>query len=204
MLDKQQINDFRHPAFQPITQAIGEVTLAWNGLHDDLGSLFWFFLDVPNGLIPGAVWHSIKVDTAQRDMLEAITKLPPHTLGLRMNDETREAVIFILDQTKKLIDRRNNAIHCPLVRTNENEIIPMIGIGHERAKKVSGQLKKESPKRDIRGDLYFLYDSITTLRKYTDDLSEALLRETVPFPLKPQMPKSTDSIYCTQVTGSNK
>ncbi|MCX7309122.1 MAG: hypothetical protein NTZ72_14715, partial [Afipia sp.] len=65
MAEKEDYSDFNFypkyndPNFRPYAIAIGELALAWNGLHDVLGRLFWTIVGKSN-YASLAVWHSIK------------------------------------------------------------------------------------------------------------------------------------------------
>ncbi len=68
--------DFRSDDFRPYAIALGEMSLAWNDLHERLAALFWAALGIRNGLIPFSVWYSSKYDRAQRDMLRSLAITP--------------------------------------------------------------------------------------------------------------------------------
>jgi hypothetical protein len=106
---------FQEKKFRPYAQRIGQVTMAFNDLHEKLGELYCSVVGGPWERA-AAVWSSNMIDRAKRNMLlAAVTKLT--------EDETShyptlfEDVKWLLDASERLEDRRNNAVHAPLVWT---------------------------------------------------------------------------------------
>ena len=183
MSTKFEHRNFRDESFRPLTTALGELTLAWNDLQETLGCLFWAALGFGNGLIPLTIWHAIKVDRAQRDMIEAITKLD--ALGLDIPAKARKEIAWVLTRVTSLEDQRNDALHSPFIRSRDKEIVPFHGLGHARAKK----LKDKNLLKEFR----WFYETTIVLRDYAMDLTEVLRRESVAFPDRPRLPNRGDT-----------
>lgn len=178
--------DFRDEAFKPVAKAIGQMTLAWNDLHQTLGVLFWVVSNVANALMPFAVWHSSKSDRGQRDMLRALIDLD--AVGYDLNSKNREEVRWILGQVNTLEDLRNDAIHSPMLNAPDRP--GGVGVmahefGHQRAKKLAN--------KDLVREFNWFYDSVVVLNNYAADIAWSLTPRSAPFPERPQMPSRGDS-----------
>jgi hypothetical protein len=66
--------NFKETAFEPYALAIGQLTLAWNDLHERLANLFW---GIMGGGFPDralGIWNSANFDRARREMLKAAAR----------------------------------------------------------------------------------------------------------------------------------
>lgn len=179
---KYDHRDFRDKTFQPIATALGEVTLAWNDLHLSLSGLFWAILQIPNGLTPGAIWHSIKSDRVQRDMLGALAE--SHALGHALSPNARKEITWLIKQAKSIEDLRNDLLHSPFMKSGEL-IFPYHGGLHTRAKKLTG--------KDILKEARWFYETTIALRDYAEEIEEALRRPQIAWPQRPTLPNRGDS-----------
>lgn len=178
-----QGRDFRSDTFKPVAQAIGEMTLAWNDLHQILGVLFWTVNRIPNAMASFAVWHSSRVDRAQREMLQAVLDAPAPP-GRELNEALKDEIRWILSEVKKLEDLRNDAVHSPIL---VNDAQPGgVGVaaqlfGHQRAKKLAN--------KDLVREFRWFYDAVVVLRDHAatisvgwDGTTHAALPERPPLP----------------------
>jgi len=128
----------------PYVRAVGEVVLAWNAMHDLLAELFWVVTGIPNGKIPLDIWHSIKNDWSQRDILRATTNAA-FAGESGEHRRIREEIKWLLDRINSLAEQRNNAIHAPLIFVRQSTdpsvgtIIPATFFGNPRAKNLVGK-----------------------------------------------------------------
>ena len=175
--------NFRDDDFKPVAQAIGEVVLAWNDLHQVLGILFWFTVGIKNALVPFAVWHSSKVDRAQREMQQALVDL--EALGLDIRKDVRGEFRWLLKEINKLEDHRNNAVHSLLMKGDEGIAAGAHQFGHQRAKR----LADKDPLREFQ----WLYDSIVTVRDHSAALINCVRDAQHPLPERLKMPSRGDS-----------
>lgn len=112
------LSSYNEKAFEPYIRIIGQSTLLWNDLHEWLGHIYCIAIGGGFVNIHLKVWNSIVVDRAKRDMLlEAaqytfVDEALPHQTNLQK--KSYEAVKYLCDESKKLEDDRNNAIHAPL------------------------------------------------------------------------------------------
>ncbi len=126
--------------FRPYVAALGQLALAWNGLHETLSLLFCAAMGGGFANQYLAVWHAIKNDRAQRDMLVAAVVSnfqgtnPVHYV---------EDVKWLCRMADVLEEERNNALHSPLwaaqTPAGYATVRPLTGLGHERAKKLASK-----------------------------------------------------------------
>jgi len=118
---------------EPYFTALGKVAHEWNHLHEELGKVFCAVtaLDLSVGM---AIWHSLKSDRSQRDILEGVVQ------GKEFDEDWMEAhpgaisgVLYLTKETNKIADRRNIAIHAPchaLPELDDFEIKPITFFGN--------------------------------------------------------------------------
>lgn len=175
--------DFRTASFQPYAQAIGEMALAWNDLHETLKGLFWAALGTPNGIIAYAVWYSSKSDRAQRDMLRALATT--QAIGGRLAKAIKPEVIWVINRTDSLEDFRNDMIHSPFLASPAGQMEPIWQSGHRRAKKLAG--------KDLLKELTWFYDATLILRDYAWEIDQAARHGRDSLPGRPTLPNRGDS-----------
>jgi len=110
--------------FQPYVTALGQLALSWNDLQESLAGLFWTsMLTAP----PQAgdvvrytalrVWHAVKSDRSQRDMLKASINHQTVDWG---RPKFVEDANWLLARVESLETTRNDAIHSPLFHTERS------------------------------------------------------------------------------------
>src|SRR5215472_5225557 len=173
---------FTDKKFRPYALAIGQAALAWNALHEQLGSLFW---TVSGG---GGVdrrlrkWRSLRNDRVKRDELLALAKAKLNLLSDR-DKTTFEEIKWILDSIKwiKLATGRNRTIHAPLASTPRTlDVFADTLFGNPFA--------DELEKVDVLAEYRRVRDRATLLRDYTGQLAEAVSRDRPVWPDRPKLP----------------
>ena len=177
MSGKDLRRDFRRAEFDVFAKAIGRATLAWNDLHISIGSIFWALTKIPNGSAPGAIWHSLKSDRAQRDMTLELAMLD--AMGYTISDKLSIEIKWLLDRCTSLEDTRNNLLHSPFI-FNDGEVIPFHLGQHKRALKLHG--------RDLSAHCEHFYESVTILRDYAEGLERTIRGIEEAAPPRPQLP----------------
>jgi len=176
---------YSHPAFRPYTTTLGQIALAWNGLHSRMALLFCSVMGggFANQFL--AVWHAIPNDRAQRAVLEAAAKDSfgyDSELGRRVLDEVR----WLNGQCDKVEEARNNALHSPLwgyVRgAKETIVMPVTGLGHVRAKKLW------DAKAGLLAEFRWCRDAALVLGDFVSDLDEHLTGRNRSWPSRPALP----------------
>jgi|HubBroStandDraft_3_1064219.scaffolds.fasta_scaffold29221_3 hypothetical protein len=123
---------------KPYADEIGQVTLAWNSLHENLCILFSYAIGP--GRVPFAIWNRLSSDRTQRDILK--TAVEAGAFGTSRHG-LNEDVLWLLSQTDALAEHRNVAIHAPLttltdVATGKTVVEPADFLGNKRAKSLKG------------------------------------------------------------------
>jgi hypothetical protein len=155
--------NFRDDKFLELSQAIGALALVWNDLGVALSSLFHAATKIPNRLATDAVWNSIKSDRAQREMINALIKL--EVLGYNLDSRLRTEVLWCLKKIENLEDLRNNAVHSPVLFTDEG-VVAWHHLGNPRAKGLAN--------KDLVHEFNWFYDSAVVLRQYCEYLTDCV------------------------------
>jgi hypothetical protein len=108
----------------------------WNRLQEALGELF---ADAIHNNRQGfAIWYSTPNDRAQREMLRAAVDMG-FPITDTVNPPRERVILWLLGEIEKVADRRDDAIHAPLVFVNTSDGIdlsPMYWLGNPRARKL--------------------------------------------------------------------
>jgi hypothetical protein len=178
---------YSEPEFAPYVTALGQFALAWNELQASLCELFSIVaLERPPlagemvNYTPTYIWHSIKSDRAQREMLEAAIK---HSRLSNGNNLSQDG-LWLAGRVGSLEDRRNDILHSPLIP---------LSIGKDSTKIVPNKFGKNprAEKLDTAADLLeeiqSARDNATLLSDYAQRLVAALLNAGAPWPNKPSL-----------------
>jgi hypothetical protein len=201
------------PEFRPYVTALGQLTLAWNDLQESLAGLFWTAM---NRRPPAAgdfveytplmVWHSIKSDRSQRDMLKAALGIDQgkNQRTVYVNEFGRPALSedakWIIDRCNELEMDRNNAVHSPLFSTSATKG----GLGaaaqySEPVRPANWQFNPKaiqlSAKQDILLEFRYCRDMAIYLADYAHAIDAALTHPQRPWPkrLKPPVRRQRTS-----------
>lgn len=175
---------FSHSAFRPYVAALGQLALAWNELHEYMGLLFCTVMG--GGFVNQylAIWHALKMDRAQRDVLWAAVQAD--TRGA-VPVNYLEDIKWLRGQADRLEEARNNAIHSPLLGIRYGPKKVMIGpresLGHMRA----GKLAKN---KNIIAEFRRCRDASLVLAKFVFDMDRALsmMDDKHPWPDRSRLP----------------
>jgi hypothetical protein len=182
------------PEFKPYVTALGQLALAWNDLQESLADLFWTAMmngpPVAGDVVNYAalwVWHSIRSDRSQREMLKAA--INRSSVDWK-RPKFQEDANWLLKKIVGLEDRRNDAIHSPLFLTTRSlwgvglgpeKIAPAVWLFNPRAIKLSERTQLLSEFRYCR-------DTSITLADYARAINGALINPRRPWPDKPSLP----------------
>lgn len=165
---------------KPYFLALGRVAHSWNHLHEELGKVFCALtgLDLSIGM---AIWHSLKSDRSQRDILEgALNSAACSSEWTERFPSAKKGVLYLLNEINNLADRRNNAIHAPCtIIPGDIEIVPLTFFGNERARRLHG--------KDILEEFTWYEKSADALKAHATNVRFALDSGGT-WPEKPQMP----------------
>jgi hypothetical protein len=182
---KRRPNSRRYTSksFRPYTLALGQLALAWNGLHETLAQLYCRLM--AGGLMGKepvnqhlAVWHALKMDRAQRQILLAAAK--SNTWGavpVTLIDDIK----WICGRADVVEDARNDALHSPLWAyergPRETIVMPVTFLGHVRATKLFD--------KDLLVEFRWCRDAAIALDDYAIGIADSLFDPMKPWPGRP-------------------
>jgi hypothetical protein len=149
--------------FEPYAVQLGWIAYSWNALHEALGSVFWTLTGIQNGNIPLAIWHSIPNDRTQRGMLRAVAST------VLTKKAELDALLWLLTETDKFEDRRNDALHTPFtfeISTSPPRLVSKSYTGHKRASKLKD--------KNLLLEFEWYAKSVSLLARYAMSLRYAL------------------------------
>jgi hypothetical protein len=149
---------------EPFATEIGQATLTWNRLQENLAILFWYAIGP--GPVPYAIWSRLSNDRTQRDILRVAIEaaaFADHPHGRRLTEE----ILWLLSAVDSLADRRNVAVHAPLttltsLETGITKVAPQDFFGNRRAKGLRG--------KDIIAELRYAHDRAEQLSRFAASL----------------------------------
>jgi hypothetical protein len=181
------------PEFKPYVAALGQLALAWNDLQESCAALFWTVMSPPPqegdfvNYTPLLVWHSVRSDRSQREMLRAAA-LNPQADWKRPS--AREDIKWLLDQAAKLEDARNDAVHSPLFIVDRSlyglagsgqPVAPAWWLSNPRA----GKLSKRA---DLLSEFRYCRDTALALADFAQAMDGALVNQPRLWPERPALP----------------
>jgi hypothetical protein len=159
---------------------LGQLTLAWNALHEAMSLLFCSVMGGGYANQFLAVWHAINSDRNQRAVLVAAVE---NDLNRPMLDsrhkELLDKIKWICGQTNELEELRNNSLHSPLIAYGQR-VVPMTGLGHIRAGKLQS-------KDDLLTEFRWCRDAAKRLTEYVRAIDGSLVNG-LPLPDKLRLP----------------
>ena len=167
-------------AFEPYVTAMGQLTLAWNGLHETLAILFSMVMGGGNVGKFLAIWHAIKVDRTQRDILLAAARADQFP-GFESYPRLVPDLEWMCDKAHKVEGARNDALHSPLWGSQRGPgstlVIPLTGLGHVRAQKLMA--------KDLLTDFHWCRDASQVLTGFARELDIAMTEFGLAWPDRP-------------------
>jgi hypothetical protein len=190
---KRLAKRFTAPEFKPYALALGQLTLAWNDLHEALASLYWTTKEdtLPN---PGDSysneplwdWHAVKSDQGQRNKLRVAVNESSADWG---RSGLGESIQWLLDQADVLGDSRNDAVHSPLLSLkgtlleakSSGSVMPNYGTFNRRATKLA-------KRPDLLAEFRYCRDVAVELAEYARLIDLALINPGRTWPDRPDLP----------------
>jgi hypothetical protein len=186
---------FTDKEYRAYALAIGQVALAWNDLHENLGSLFCHLCGIGDGENKmQAAWQSLMADRAKRKMLQAaIAELENEEK--HRNPKAEEEMKWLFGQLERLEIARNHVIHSPLTSfshpiwrlfQNRPEGIAPDDI---RGNRLALELRK---KADLLSHYRAIRDEIMLFSEYVEAIEDAWHwggHKRKPWPDRPFQPK---------------
>jgi hypothetical protein len=124
--------------FKPLAVEIGWIAYEWNRLQETFAELF---IDVlgSDPAIALKVWHSLRSDLAQREMLRAAVDHKAATATPEFKPIWAE-ILWLIKEATDLSMKRNDALHVPFVfitHPDKIEVLPLYFLGNPKAKKLA-------------------------------------------------------------------
>ena len=169
-------------ALQPYFLPLGKVAHSWKHLHEELGKVFCAVtgLELSIGM---SVWHALKSDRSQRDILEqAVHSSSQNEEWTEQNPEALEGMKWLLNKIRDLANKRNDAIHAPCITVDgekDFEIAPVTFFGNRLARNLRG--------KDILKEFEWYEKTAIALMQYAY-LARFALDSHGTWPQKPQLP----------------
>ncbi len=180
------LSSFNERQFEPFIRAIGQSTLLWNDLHEWLGHLYTIAMGAGYVTVYLRAWNAITNDRAKRDMLLAAAQFTfVDEAGRFQTDLQRksfDAIKYLCDESRKLEDDRNNAIHAPLRSsyTGRREVYAASAFGNIRARNLENKYLLKEYER--------LRDTARLLRNYAAEVHDPMCGKPLAWPDTPKLP----------------
>jgi hypothetical protein len=171
-------DDELNAAFTPYIVAVGEVVNSWNKLQEQLNLVFVAISGMPKDMAT-SIWHSLRSDSLQRDMLlAAIAAIPQDgRLAIILSNLTT-----LVKHANELAPDRNNAIHAPVSLALDNgKLVPFPVHFH------GNRLAKRLLDKNIILEFNRCRDEANVLKEYADKIETALRFPSYALPDKPAL-----------------
>lgn len=186
-------------AYEPYAKELGFLLRDWNDLQLAIQSLFVVVMGTRTFgrqyELLKAAWNAVPIDRHQRAMLKEAARYRyanPYSVSsdarMKLDAEIFEAIEWIIERADILGRHRDDAAHVPLMffSAAPTVFVAKESSGHPIAKKL--QFK------DIRAELQYTRQKISTVRKYVLKLTDYLaVPRQVPLPDKPTWPDRPQS-----------
>lgn len=175
-------------ALDPYKLALGKVAHAWNHMQEQMGLLFCVVSGLDNSMGMG-IWHALKSDRSQRDLLEAATVAASDDEEWTEDfPNAQEDIKWILKKIQVLADGRNSAIHAPIFSHvgEEPEIRPFTFYKNQNAARLLG--------KDIIAEFEWYESYFNTIKVFAAEMTLALMGRRrpnsawMPWPDRPPLP----------------
>lgn len=167
--------DFKADAFESLARGLGLVALSYNDLLISLSGLFNATMKIQNQLITDTIWHVIRSD---RDQVNLIASLAASKAsGISIPQNIRVEMKWATDRTNELIDARNDLLHSPFVSSGGRPPISFHLGTHQRALKFDG--------KDVIRECEWFYTAATVTRDWVEHLEIALTEKSYTLPQRP-------------------
>jgi hypothetical protein len=171
-------DDELNAAFTPYIVAAGEVVNSWNKLQEQLNLVFAAITGMPKDMAT-SIWHSLRSDSLQRDMLLAAIAAVPHDGRLAI---ILSNLIALVKHANALAQDRNNAIHAPVsLAIGNGKLVPFPVHFH------GDRLAKRLLGKNIILEFNRCRDETNVLREYAEKIETALKFPSYALPDKPAL-----------------
>lgn len=178
---------FTEDQFEPYVKAIGQLALAWNDLHERLAMLFWAVLGGGSKQRPIGIWNSAKFDRPKREMLKAAVRGCTNE-EILAHPSIVSDIEWILTKADALEDKRNDAVHSPLILRG-NQLAVLMGappVVPDRL--LENRRAMNLAKKDLLDEFKWCFQRTLVLRDYASLIERALTASGSQWPNRPSLP----------------
>jgi hypothetical protein len=174
---------------EPHATRIGQLVIAWNGLHDRLAKLFELVVNSPYREMGISIWHSTDNDFTQRKMLRAAVGKCK-----KLQVSQRDDILWMLNQIDDpLRHDRNDVIHSPYMHIH--------GLAEAARMHIMPDFHSENPRakslftKTLMSDLAEHIEETTKLAHALDAFADDIFRTILnpierSWPQKPELPRA--------------
>lgn len=196
-LSRPRLDRFGERGFEPYVTAIGRLTLAWNSLHEAMARTFLILLaganpdpDDDRWAKVQEMWHSVRSDLAQREMLRAVAKNPT-TKELESFPRLGEDIDWLISDVNVHSGARNDAIHSPLILVSgKNPLSTLEGRAFRIMPQYMGgnKMARRLLERELLADFRWCRDRTLVYRDFLAYVNRSLASASAPWPRRPSPP----------------
>jgi hypothetical protein len=155
---RQQRQREEERQFKPLALKIGWIAYEWNRLQETLAELF---ADAMGNHSPAfKVWHSVRSDLTQREMLKAAAE-DKMAFGAESLKRVWGEILWVTNEATALSHKLNDALHAPfffVTHPDKIEVLPLHIFGNQKAKKLLS--------KDILKEFEWYKNSLAVLADY--------------------------------------
>jgi hypothetical protein len=165
-------------ALKPYAEELGNLVIDWNTMQEGFCMLFCVLLEVENFDKALAIWHLLKSDKLQRDLVDAVA---PHCSLIRKDPKAIELIKWAVKHAMELGTHRDDAVHSPYVVLME-EPISLGSLSHFNHPRALGLKEAEliGEFARIKGNIKAITLFVYKLQQYIIDLKHQNEHPTLP------------------------
>ena len=132
MMDHEELKKRIDTAAKPYAEAIGQLIMSWNTMQDSFCTLFCILMESNKLGKALAIWHAIKNDRSQRELVKAIA---PHCSVLQKDKKAIELISWAVKCADATGSHRDDAAHSPyaIQIAEPVELTTNFALGHPKA-----------------------------------------------------------------------
>jgi hypothetical protein len=172
--EKRRRHAVTSQVYKPYVIAIGQLALAWNELHESLALLFIELLANGRAYPATDIWNAATFDRPKRQLIKSLLRTA--NLKYPAKPLLKTDLEWLLAQTDKVEDARNDAVHAPLTFTSEGAALSILTSGGNKKVPVTITVNRVVPSTafDNRRAMKLLNKDLLTEFRWCRDMSLSL------------------------------